>query len=207
MFNLLFSLQNLTQNLSNALGIWYQIILNAFGVIAIVCKIIEYQAKTRKTMFTMVIAACTCWTIYFALYGNLVSTITCGMSVFRFLVFMKRDTCAWAKSMFWLYFFLALQIAVAVWTSLISFSWLNMFAILAGFVGIFAYFVTNDKQYRLISFLHMSLWVVNSAVYFYPIALLSDSFSTISCGVAIYRFDIRKKLRKKAGNKKTPENN
>ena len=196
MHNLLISLTDITNNLSNSLGIWYDIILNAFGVIAILCKVLEYQAKQRQTMFAMVTIACICWTLYFALYGNLVSTITCGMSVIRFLVFMKRDTCAWAKSMFWLYFFLALQIAVVVWTSLISFSWLNMFAILAGFVGIFAYFVTNDKQYRLISFIHMSLWVVNGAIYFYPVALISDSFSTISCAVAIYRFDVRNKAKK-----------
>ena len=158
-------------------------------------------------MFTMVIAACTCWTLYFALYGNLISTISMIIGLARLFVFFKRDKCDWAKGIFWLYFFLSLQIALTVYLVVAVFSWLDIFAILAGFVGIFAYFVTNDKQYRLISFLHMSLWVVNSAVYFYPIALLSDSFSTISCGVAIYRFDIRKKLRKKAGNKKTPENN
>ena len=187
---------NFTENLSNALGIWYQIILNAFGVIAIVCKIIEYQAKTRKTMFTMVIAACTCCTIYFALYGNLISTISMIIGLARLFVFSKRDKCEWAKGIFWLYFFLSFQIALTVYSIVVGFSWLDIFAILAGFVGIFAYFVTNEKKYRLISFVHMALWVVNSAVYFYPIALLSDSFSTISCGVAIYRFDIRNKAGK-----------
>lgn len=196
MHNLLFSVTDLINNLSNSLGIWYVIILNAFGVIAIICKVIEYQASTRKGMFTMVTIACVCWVFYFALYGNLISTISMILGVARLLVFMKRETCAWAKSIFWLYFFLAIQVALVVYSICIGFTWLDIFAIIAGFIGIFAYYVTNDKVYRSISFVYMALWVVNSCVYFYPIALISDSFSTISCGVAIYRFDIRKNKKK-----------
>ena len=154
-------------------------------------------------MYTMVTIASLCWTFYFALYGNMVSALTCGITVIRLLVFMKRDTCKWARSIFWLYFFVALQIGVTILTSLEGFSWLNIFAVLAGFIGIFAYFVTNPRIYRYVSFIHMALWVVNSAVYFYPIALASDSFSTISCGVAICRFDLSKKARQ--NNKTTSE--
>ncbi len=192
---LLFSLTDITNKLNNTLGIWYLIILNAFGVMAIICKVIEYQVKKRKTMFLTITIASVCWLFYFLLYGNLTSSLTILLGIVRLLVFMRRDTCQWARSVFWLYLFLALQVAVAVYTSIIGFSWLDVFALSAGFVGIFAYFVTNPRLYRAISFVHMSLWVVNSIIYFYPIALISDSFSTISCGVAIYRFDLRKYAR------------
>ena len=161
----------------------------------------EYQLKTRKGMFTMVTIACACWLFYFALYGNLVSTISMILTISRLLVFMKRDTCDWAKSVFWLYFFVTLQVALVVYSICVGFSWLDIFAIVAGFLGIFAYYATSDKVYRLISFVYMSLWVANSCVYFYPIALISDSFSTISCGVAIYRFDLSKKARQKNKDK------
>jgi hypothetical protein len=201
MYNLLFSLSDFAKDLSDSLGIWYLIILNAFGVVAIVCKVIEYQAKKRRTMFIMVTIACIAWTFYFALYGNLISTISMIVGIARLLVFMQRDTKKWAKSMFWLYFFLVLQVALMVYSILIGFSWLDIFAIVAGYIGIFAYFVTNAKVYRLISFVYMSLWVVNSCVYFYPVALISDSFSTISGGIAIYRFDIRKKVRENNNSK------
>lgn len=207
MQNLLFSLTDIVNNLNNTLGIWYLIILNAFGVIAIICKIIEYQVKKRTTMFVMVTVACACWSAYFLLYGNLISALTCALSVVRFLIFVKRETCKWAKSVLWLYVFIAMQTAVVVYTIIVSgFSWLNIFTILAGYVGIFAYYVNHGKMYRFISFIHMSLWVVNSAIFFYPIALLSDSFSTISCGVAIYRFDLRKNARNKEKREKISEN-
>ena len=47
----------------------------------------------------------------------------------------------------------------------------------------------------------MATWVVSGLVNIYPIAIISDSVSTISCGVAIWRYDIRKKaLEKPAQN-------
>ena len=201
MNNLLFSLSDFAKNLNDILGIWYLIILNAFGVIAIIFKIIEYQVKKRNTMFVMVIIAGICWTLYYAFYGNSASTLTLLINVVKLLIFMRRDTCAWARSVLWLYFFLALQIVVAVFT--VS-SWLDIFAILAGFVGIFAYFVVDGKKYRLISFIHMTLWVINGSINFYPIALVSDSVSTVSCGVAIYRYDLSKKA--KTISEQTKEN-
>ena len=147
-------------------------------------------------MFMLVTIASACWVMYFLLYGNLISSLTCLLGVIRLLIFSKRDTCAWARSIFWLYFFLALQVGIVVYSALNSFSFLDIFAILAGFAGIFAYFVRNEKYYRLISFVHVALWVVNSSIYFYPIALISDSFSTISCAVAICRYDLFKKRKK-----------
>lgn len=187
--------------LMQTLGVWYWIILNMFGVIAIICKILEYQVKKRSTMYILVTIASLCWTAYFAFYGNLISSITCALGALKFLVFMKRDTCKWARSIIWLYAFLALQTGVVVFTSIKAFSWLSIFTILAGYVGIFAYFVTDPRKYRLVSFVHMALWVINSSIYFYPVALASDSFSTISCAVAIYRFDLSKKAREKIKEK------
>ena len=55
---MLFSMAEFSEKMVNALdanlGIWYLIILNAFGVLAIILKVIEYQIKKRSLM--MVIA-------------------------------------------------------------------------------------------------------------------------------------------------------
>ena len=197
MNNLLFSMADLSAGmvkfLDNTLGIWYLIILNAFGVIAIICKIFEYQVKSRNAMFVLVTIASICWVLYFALYGNFASALTCLLSVIKMLIFMQRGKHKWADGLFWLILFLVLQTVVAVFTTT---GWTDVFAIVAGYVGIFSYFVLDQSRYRLLSFFHMALWVVNSTINFYLIALLSDSFSTISCGVAIYRYDLSKNARK-----------
>lgn len=183
----------LVETLNSTLGIWYLIILNAFGVIAIICKICEYQVKSRGQMFMLSTIANVCWVLYFALYGNFASALTCTINVAKLLIFMQKGRQRWADSIWWLILFLVCQVFVTVFT--VS-SWVDVFCVTAGFLGIFAYFFKSARTYRILSFLHMSVWVANSIFNFYLIALLSDSFSTVSCGIAIYRFDIKKPSKK-----------
>ncbi len=193
--------QNLVDTLNSVLGVWYLIILNGFGVIAIICKILEYQVVKRDTMFILSTVANVCWVLYFAMYGNFASTLTCIINVIKLLVFMQRGKHAWADSVLWLIGFLILQVLVTVFTVR---AWYDVFSVTAGFLGILAYFVVNQRKYRALSFIHMATWVANSIVNFYPIALISDSVSTVSCGIAIWRYDISKKSRldKKTEQKK-----
>ncbi len=53
-----------------------------------------------------------------------------------------------------------------------------------------AYFVIDGDKYRIFVFIYILFWLVNSAINFFPIALLSDAFSTISALVAIIRFNV-----------------
>ena len=180
-------------SISQSLGGWYLIILNAIGVLAIICKICEYQFKSRSCIFVLSTMANICWILYFALYGNFASALTCVINVIKLLIFMQRGKYAWAESVWWLILFLVLQTLVTVFT--VS-SWVDVFCITAGYLGVFAYFFKDGKMYRLFSLLHMLIWVANSIANFYLIALLSDSFSTISCAVAICRYDIMNKKNK-----------
>ena len=192
--------EKMVSALNSSLGIWYMVIVNAIGVIAIICKILEYQVSTRGKMFTCATIANICWVLYFALYGNFPGALTCTVNVIKMFIFMQRGKHKWADSILWLIVFLIAQAMVAIFTMRY---WYDVFSITAGFLGIFAYFVTDQKRYRLLSFFHMALWVANSiangiafGIAFYLIAILSDSFSTVSCAVAIYRYDLSKKARK-----------
>lgn len=180
--------QNIFNALNNSLGVWHLIIINTIGVIAIICKITEYQVKKRSTMFVFSTFANVCWVLYFFLYGNIASMLTCVINVIKLFIFSQRGKHAWAESVWWLILFLVAQVFIAIFT--VS-SWVDVFCITAGFFGVLAYFFKDGKKYRLFSFIHMAVWVANSIANFYLIALLSDSFSTISCAVAIFRFDIK----------------
>ena len=166
---------------------------NVFGVIAIVCKIFEYQVKKRGTTFALATIASLCWVLYFIFLGNVASGLTCLIGTLKLPIFMHRGKRKWADSVWWLVLFLVLQAFITIFT--IS-SWVDVFCVSAGFLGVLAYFFKDAKKYRFFSFLTMSLWVANSIANFYLIALLSDSFSTVSCGVAIVRYDIMKDNKK-----------
>lgn len=198
MYNRLLATANfatqMVETLNNTLGIWYLIILNGIGVFAILCKICEYQVKSRGRMFVLSTVANVCWVLYFFLYGNFASALTCVINVIKLLIFMQRGRHAWAESVWWLILFLVLQALVTVFT--VS-AWVDVFCVTAGFLGVLAYFFKDGKKYRLFSLLHMAIWVANSIANFYLIALLSDTFSTVSCAVAICRYDIFNKKTKK----------
>ncbi len=173
--------------LNNSLGIWYLVILNAFGVMAMISKLFEYQVKGRSTMLVIAIIANICWVLYFGFYGDFMSSLTCGINVIRMLLFAQREKHAWAKSNLWLIFFLALQTLIGILTYK---SWMDIFVLVTGYVGIFAYFVIDQRIYRALSLVYMVLWVINDTIKFFPISLISDSISVVSVCVAIFRYDI-----------------
>jgi hypothetical protein len=193
MSNLLLSVtqfsDNLVSILSNSLGIWYLIILNAFGVIAICCKVCEYQLRGRKTIFLLAMSSQTLWVLYFVCQGDFISAIASGISFVSVLIFSQREKHAWARSVLWLIFFLALQGALTVFTFK---TWRDLFALSAGVLGVFAYYTLDLKKYRFLSLFYALSWLCNSIFKMYPIALASDAFSTISVSIGIYRYDIKK---------------
>ena len=188
--------ENFIELLNANLGIWYLIILNAFGVLAILCKVLEYQIKNRGTMLVVATFANISWVLYFILNGNFTAGLTCVLVVIRMLIYIQRDKKAWARSDWWIVAFTALQTVVAFTTFK---NWQDIFSIIAGYVGIFAYIMPTQRSYRLFSLLYMILWLSNSICYFavsglaYIVALVSDSFSTCSVLVGIWRYDISKK--------------
>ena len=136
------------------------------------------------------------WVMYFVLNGNFTAGLTCLLAVIRMLIYIQRDKKAWAKSNWWLVAFTILQTVVAITTFKY---WQDAFSIIAGYIGIFAYIMPSQKIYRLLSLAYMVLWLSNSICYFavsgiaYLLALISDSFSTTSVLVGIWRYDISKK--------------
>ncbi|MBO7214472.1 MAG: YgjV family protein [Clostridia bacterium] len=173
-------------NSLKTLGVWYYVILNAFGVIAILLKVTEFQFKKRSTILTFALLASTCWIFYFILYGDLVSAIVNFVCIVQGYVFLCREKYKWANSKLWFFFFLVVQITLGI----IFFKvWHDIFPIIAGVFNVIAYFVMNKTQYRFFGLCCLIFWVLNSAFKFYPIALANDVFGSISAFVSIVRYD------------------
>lgn len=187
---------NIVTELTGALGdVWYAVLINFIGVVAIAIKITETQNKKRNRIVLFAVLGHTCWTTYFVLNGNFTSAMVNVVGCIQGLVFMQRGKYKWANSIFWLFFFLAIQVALSIFTWNGPFS---LFSIFGGLISTVAYFVMNEKVYRYL-FLAMSLlWVGNGIVYFYPIALIHDCFATVSITIAIVRYNfLGKEPRKK----------
>ncbi len=189
MENILFSLSAISdtmiKSLSNSLGLWYILLFNAFGVIAIIIKACEFQLKTRNKILIFATSASACWIIYFFLQGDFTSALTSIVGVVQGLIFMQRGKHKWARSIFWLGLFLIIQVIVFITSFKV---WHDMFSVSAGIFGTIAYFVMSEKKYRYIVLCSLICWVLNSAIKMYPIALMCDVTSTVSVIIAIIRF-------------------
>ncbi len=192
MNNLLFSLAEvggvIVDGLTATFGsLWYAVLINFIGVIAIAVKIAETQNKKRNVIVLLAVLGYLCWVAYFILNGDFTSAIVNAIGCIQGLVFMQRGKHKWANSIFWLIFFLAIQVGASFFTWKSPFS---LFSIIAGLISTIAYFVMDEKLYRYLFLALILLWIGNGIVYFYPIALIHDIFAAVSISIAIVRYNI-----------------
>ena len=205
MYNLMFALnsgaEKIANVLSQSLGIWYLIIINTFGVLAIVFKMSETQLKRRLLIIAFASISTGCWMCYYLLNGNLTSALISLIAIVKYIIFAQREKHKWADSKWWLYGFLVVQIIVGILTFK---NWTSIFAVTAGILGTFAYFTVSQKNYRWILLCCQTCWVINGAFNLYYVALIADSLATISIITAIIRFTILEKKEKQNLSKESP---
>ena len=187
---MLSKLNGLIDGLKSSIGVWYILLINFIGVVAIVVKVCELQLKRRENIIKFFVLNGVLWVLYFLLNADLVSAITCLLGVAMGLIFLKRGANKWASSIAWLYIFLAVQVV-----NLLLFynSWHDIFSGLAGVFAVLAYYSIREKNYRLLVLINLIFWVLNSAFKLYYVALIHDALGAISAIIAIVRYDILKK--------------
>lgn len=190
--------EKIAQLFSQSLGVWYLIIFNTFGILAIVFKMSETQLKRRSLIITFASISTGCWMCYYLLNGNLTSALISVIAIIKYIIFAQREKHKWADSKWWLYGFLVVQIIVGVLTYK---NWTSIFAVSAGILGTFAYFTVSQRNYRWILLCCQTCWVINGAFNLYYVALIADSLATISIITAIVRFYVLDK--KKEQNSST----
>lgn len=191
----------IVNNLSK-LGIWYHVIYNLIGAIGLVVKIIGLQLRRRTLRIVFNAIQCLCWSTYFILCGNATAGITAPIGILQCVIFYQRGKHKWADSLFWVFFFVAIQIGLAVWNMSDGISIMDIFPIIAGPFGLISYFVINGKTFRILIFITSICWLLNSMVgtFFATgasntwMAFACDVLSVSSCIIAILRFDILKKV-------------
>ena len=188
MFNLL-SISDVSANMVltlSKLGIWYLVLFNAFGVMATILRVIEFQMKKRILSIIFAMFSVLCWVVYFLLQGDFVTSLTNGVCVFQAIVFMQREKYKWANSKVWLFIFVAFQVAIGIifWQT-----WKNIFPLIGSMLEVTAYFIISRKAYRLLGVIFALFFVLNSVFNLYYVSLINDVAVTVSSFVAIIRYD------------------
>lgn len=194
MNNLLFSFAALGESvktgLIGSLGIvWFNVLINVIGSIAILIKIIETQNKKRSAIIVFAVVNYALWITYFALNGNFTAAIVNTISVIQTVIFLQRGKYKWADSIIWLIIFITAQVVAGFFTWNGPYS---LFSIGAGILSTAAYYVMDEKLYRYFFLALITLWICNGIVYGYVIALIHDVFAFVSILIAIIRYNFKK---------------
>ena len=187
-------LDNLSDDIVSALsplGIWYTIITNFIGVIAIILLASSFQMKNRNALLLVFIFSQLCWAIYFILQGDLSSGVLCLFSIIMSLVFMQREKHKWANSIFWLFFFSAVMLTCSILT--FKGDWRNIFPLMGNLLTAISFYMLNQKVLRAINIGTYLCWMGNSISKFYIVALISDTTTLLSVIISLIRLKVAEK--------------
>ena len=175
----------LVNTLKNGMGIGYDILINAIGVISVALLFICFQMKDRSKILRFNIFSSLGWTIFFILNGDFTSALMNIIGVCRILVFLQRGRYSWAKSHAWLYIFLAISLTGSVLTFKI---WKDIFPLVAGLLNTVAFYVLSEKVLRTLNLISFPLWMINSLSKGFYIAFVSDVGAFVSLILALLRY-------------------
>ena len=191
MVNLLFSSASLSaaivNALTNSLGNWYVVLFNAFGILAMLVKVCEFQLKTRNKIIVFATISSCCWFTYFTLQGDFTSAISNFILIVQGIIFYQRGKHKWADSIAWLFVFLCAQAVFGIFTFKTP---LDLFPIFGGSFCTIAYFVMQENKYRVVSIVAMTLWLLNSITKGYLLATINDASSVVSAIIGLVRFNL-----------------
>ena len=193
MYNLL-SIVTLGESLVSilsSLGIWYAILVNAFGLFAIGFKLIESQQKQRGLIMFFAIASTIAWIIYYILNGNLATALIVIIGILKYFIFAEREKHAWANSPIWLIIFIVVQLVVCAFA--VGEDWTAILSCLAGVFSTFAYYTLSVKLYKYVLLVSQLCWVFNGVFNGYTIAYISDIIVCIAITIGIIRYTIEEK--------------
>ena len=183
----------------STLGVWYNVLYNAAGVIAIILVVIAFQCKIRERVILFHLLSSVCWMTYYFLQGEFTAAAMNVVIVIRELVFMQREKHAWAHSIFWLFFFLALLITL---TALTFSTWKDIFPLLGTTLSTIAFFVINVKLLKALCAGNSCFWLTNNLLKGTYLGAVSDTLAIIS--ILIWFIRTRKPPIDKENNEKTP---
>lgn len=160
-----------------------------FGFIGIACTVIIYQQKTRNGLLISKLVSDVIWFLHYFLLGAYSGAAVAVIAMARELIFMNRSK-PWAKSRWWLVFFLVLSGACAVLT------WKNVSSILpamGSIISIIGFWIGSPRLSRFLSFPTAACMLSYDIICGSVAGIFNEILTVVSSIIGIIRHDIKQK--------------
>lgn len=169
-------------------------IIQAIGLLGNLLVIGSMQFNNRRVILLAQAAACVLWVVHYGYLGAMTAVFTNFISFTRSVVFYNNEK-KWAKSSLWLALFVILFALNSILT------WDGPRSILPGIamsLTTWALWTKNMRKTRLLHLIQSPFWLSYDIITMSISCAVVEAIALISYCAAVYRYDIRGKIRKES---------
>ncbi|MBE6789226.1 MAG: YgjV family protein [Ruminococcaceae bacterium] len=174
--------------------VWFEILINALGLIGIIAGILALQCNKHIQVLAFKMAEEGIFGVQYILLGGITGGLLNIVGVLRNLLFAylgKKDNQKMLKISRIGFAILLAGIGFLSWDGYIS-----LLVIFAKVLSTIAYGTTNVKKMRLMLCVTITCWICYGIYVGSVTSILNDSANLLSVLVAIFRYDILPSIRK-----------
>lgn len=155
-----------------------------FGILGLIANLIAPHFKTRRNILIIIIFSATLWTLSYYFIGALPAVYNCLVALVFAIIshFLIKKPQA-LRIITTIFILLQLLSITTVFDN-----YYNIFSTLGSVFFLIATAQTCPQRMRFFFFLNSFLWTIHGVLIFSPSAFISDTITTISSLVALYRF-------------------
>ena len=196
---------------STNVTIYGKVVVNMFivaqivGMIAVTTFLLSYQQKKRKNIILMNATSSMLYVLQYLLLGAFAGAVLDILSTISTVAAHNKNKGFIAKHTKWVVVAMNVSIFVAGMTM-----YENIFSLcpIAGAIlQTSAFWITDEKRIRKVSFLAAPFWLVYNLVSMAYGSAIGSALSLVSIGLAIYRYDIAPTMKSKKGEMITERKN
>lgn len=165
------------------------IVAQLFGVLTIISNVIAMQMKNKKQIIFCYILANLFSAINFVLLQSYSGAIICLFAIIQTFInniFEKKEKKL-PKIIIAIYIFISILLGAVTFRSMI-----DILPIICSILYTLIIIQNKEKNIRKIALINIVIWVFYDIICRAYTAAISDSITTISTLIGIYRFDIKK---------------
>ncbi len=169
----------------------YNTIAQILGFCGTAVTFFGYQQRKRKNIILFTSLSACIFMIHYILLGAYTGAVLNLVCALRGAVFANSDK-KWARSKFWLFFFIAVNIICCVFT---WDKWFSFLPLLGMILSTVSFWLKKESKIRFITLPSSPCWLVYNALCGSVAGVITECFITSSLLIAIVRYDILKKKR------------
>lgn len=165
------------------MGIWYRVIAETLGYLAVGLSLLTYIYKSRKKVIVTKLAADMMGAIHFLMLGETTGMVQAIINSIRSGVFYHKGSKKWASHIFWLFGFIAVNIGLSILT------WQGWYSLLPGCgsaLAVLGFWCSDANRVRLVTLPGVLLWLLYGIIIGSLPAILINALSVCSIVIGFW---------------------